>query len=232
MKKKITKEFIDDSKKIHGDRYDYSLVDYKNSYTNIKIICSIHGEFPQTPQGHLSGQGCKKCYGRLVSDTNSFIEQSNIIHNNKYDYLSVNYINSNLEVKIICKKHGEFNQKPYIHLQGKGCSDCNESRGENKIKSILLNNNILFENQKTFDGCKFKNKLRFDFYLPKYNICIEYDGEQHFNEISYYGGKNKLYKTKIYDKIKTEYCKNNNIKLLRIKYNENIEDKLSFIFSL
>jgi hypothetical protein len=120
--------------------------------------------------------------------------------------------------------------KPGNILAGKGCPRCNESHGEKNIGSYLSMNNITYIPQCTFDGCKDKRKLPFDFYLPELNICIEYDGEQHFKAVDYFGGKEGLKIRQLHDQIKTDYCKNNNISLLRIKYDENKEEKLySFI---
>lgn len=102
-----------------------------------------------------------------------------------------------------------------------GCSK--ESRGELKIKAILSNKGIDFIAQKTFDGCKYKAKLKFDFYLPDYNCCIEYDGEQHFKESTLCS--DTLEERQYRDRIKNQYCKDNNIKLIRIQYTD--YDKLN-----
>lgn len=89
-------------------------------------------------------------------------------------------------------------------------------------KYNLINNEINFEQQKIFDGCKDKRKLSFDFYLPEYNICIEYDGIQHYESIEYWGGHKNFNYIKKHDQIKTDFCENNNIKLIRIKYNRKL----------
>ena len=234
MKRLSKDEFIEKSRKIHNDKYDYSLVEYKNNSTKVKIICSKHGIFEQTPNSHLSGKKCYLCDGNIKHTNNSFIEKSRKIHSDKYDYSLINYINSQTKVKIICPIHGVFEQRPNDHIIGKqGCPICNESKGEKEIRNILNENNIKFESQKIFDKCKYKRKLPFDFYLPDYNICIEYDGKQHYKPIDYFGGEKELEKNKIRDKIKNNYCKNNNIKLLRIKYNDNdnIIDKIKNIIN-
>lgn len=114
-------------------------------------------------------------------------------------------------------------------MNGSGCGVCNESKGERIIKDSLTNENILFERQKTFIGCKYKRVLPFDFYLKDYNICIEFDGLQHYKPISTWGGEKNFKYVKKRDKIKNEYCKHNGIKLYRIKYNDNIKDKMNKI---
>lgn len=220
-------ELIDVFKKIHGDKYEYSSVLYKNNSTKVKIICPKHGEFEQTPNSHKSGSGCIKCAGLNKLDAGLVVKQFKSVHKNKYNYSLVEYINAHTKVKIICPKHGEFEQTPNNHKNGNGCPACKESSGEREIRNWLINNNINFEVQKKFDGCKNFNYLPFDFYLPEYNICIEYNGLQHYKSIEYFGGEDGLIQRKKNDKIKSEYCENNNIRLIIIKYNENINKKLT-----
>ena len=123
--------------------------------------------------------------------------------------------------------NNEWSVRPAGILFGFGCPVCNESHGEKQIRTWLNAHNIQYESQYIFDDCKDKKFLPFDFYLPDLNLCVEYDGEQHFKSIDFFGGEDGLQKRQLHDKIKTEYCQNNNISLLRIKYDENIEDKLN-----
>lgn len=137
VKKLTTKDFIEKAKKIHGDKYDYSLVDYKNYSTPVEIICHKkdkndieHGVFLQTPRNHLQGDKCPKCYRSFKKTTEEFIEQAKQIHGEKYDYSKVCYKGNKIPITIICPKHGEFSQIPLYHLQGQGCIHCyNERRG-------------------------------------------------------------------------------------------------------
>ena len=230
MAKKFTEyDFIKNANIVHNNFYDYSLVVYINSRTKIKIICPIHGIFEQIPNNHLSNQGCPECANIIYNNKiiKNFIKSVNKIHNNFYDYSLLNYINNRFKVKIICPIHGIFEQIPSSHMNGIGCSVCQDSKGEKLIKEILNNNKIEFINQKKFDGCKYKRNLKFDFYLPKYNTCIEYDGEQHYTTYRFEKNTDRLKIRQLRDKIKTEYCMNNNIQLIRINYNENIEDRLN-----
>jgi len=119
-----TEKFIEKSLKIHNDKYDYSLVNYKNNKTKINIICKKHGKFKQTPNNHLLGQGCPKCDFSFKLNTNDFIERCVKIHNDKYDYSLVEYENSNSVLYIICKIHGVFKQPARNHLSGYGCQIC------------------------------------------------------------------------------------------------------------
>lgn len=139
--KKLTKEnFIKRAKEVHGDKYDYSKVDYVNSRTKICIICPEHGEFWQEPSAHLRGYSCPKCsnkhrgeYKKLGVD--KFIKKSIQIHGEKYDYSKVEYINVMTKVCIICPEHGEFYMTPAQHLSGQGCPKCS---GRNLTKDELI----------------------------------------------------------------------------------------------
>ena len=109
-----------------------------------------------------------------------------------------------------------FEQKPKDHIHGKqGCPSCKLSKGEKEIKNFLINNNIKFEEQKKLKNCIDKRHLKFDFYLTDHNICIEYDGEQHSRLVKFYGGIEGYNNRQRRDKIKTDYCLDNNIKLIR-----------------
>jgi len=222
-------EVISDFKKIHGNKYDYGKVNYKNNMSKVEIICPEHGSFFQTPSDHKSGQGCLKCYNKRRKNQKqkmklSSLEYTNnfdIIHNNKYDYSKINYTHSHSEIEIVCPEHGSFFQKPYIHKSGHGCPKCSESKGERKVREFLEENNIKYSQEvKLFDN------YRFDFYLEDLNTVIEYDGKQHFEPVDYFGGLEGFLKTQERDKIKTEYCLENNIRIIRIAYFEEVEEVL------
>ncbi len=230
-KKLTTEKFIKKAKQVHGDKYDYSSVKYGLYDDKILIICPIHGEFEQTPHSHILGSGCQAC-GNVNSKTNDeIVKLSKLKHGDKYDYSLVNYINAKTKIKIICPKHGEFEQLHNHHILGQGCPICKESKGEKIIRNYLKNNNLFFIKQKRFTDCRDIRPLPFDFYLPNHNICIEYDGIQHFKPINRFGGikgYEKIIKT---DKIKTEYCLKNNIKLIRVKYNDDVNERLAYEFN-
>ena len=167
--RKETKIFINEAKKIHNDKYDYSKVDYINSHTKVKIICSEHGVFEQTPTNHLQGQTCGKCNG-LNKTTDDFVNEAKIIHGDKYDYSKVNYINRKTKIKIICPKHGEFEQLPYPHLSYKqGCPKC---IGMNKTTDIFIGEAKLIHGDK-YDYSKtmyIKSKIKIDIICPKHGL--------------------------------------------------------------
>ena len=135
---------------MHGDKYDYSEVDYVNNKKLVKIICPIHGEFWQTPDKHINcAQGCPKCSGQAM-DTDLFIDKSKLIHGDRYDYSKVNYVHHDKDVCIICNFHGEFWQSPTNHLSGKGCPVCGRYfASDNRRKSkedFVFQSNIVHGN--------------------------------------------------------------------------------------
>ncbi len=221
-----TDEFIEKAKKVYGNKYDYSLVDYKNSKTPVIIKCKKHGNFEIEPNKHLSGRGCQVCglESRIKLKTKSvdnFLELSKKVHGNKYDYSKIDYKNRVTPVEIVCSKHGSFLQSPSNHITGQGCPTCSESKGEILVNSILNSYKIKSVRQHKFIDCTNKlkggscRKLPFDFYLPKMNVAIEYDGQQHHVPV---WGEEGFEKVKRNDKIKNQYCKKNGIKLIRIPY--------------
>jgi len=111
LKKYTNNEIIEKFKKVHGNKYDYSLVQYDGMFKKIKIICSKHGIFEQTPKNHVEGKGCGKCHGRHQT-TKDVVEKGCIIHNGLYNYSKVEYKNMKTKIIIICNKHGEFSQTP------------------------------------------------------------------------------------------------------------------------
>lgn len=130
MKKKTTEEFIADARKVHGNKYDYSKVDYKGHRKPVCIICLEHGEFYQTPESHLAQRGCRKCGIEKERKNNTltneqFVSRAKVLHGDRYDYSDVQYINSHTKVNIKCNKCGRhFWQTPNSHLNGNNCPIC------------------------------------------------------------------------------------------------------------
>lgn len=227
------KDFIQMAREVHCDKYDYSLVEYVNSYTKVKIICPEHGVFEQVPYNHVNNKNiCPKCksinHGKIMKKTlKKFIQEAKRVHGDRYEYSLVEYVGSLDKVKIICPEHGVFEQRPNHHINIRnGCPACSQSHGEWLINDFLNRSEMNFERQYFFNNCRNKQALPFDFYLPKLNMCIEYDGKQHYESVEYFGGEKTLKYIQQNDEIKNRYCKSNNIKLIRIKYDEDIEKKL------
>ena len=116
---------------------------------------------------------------------------------------------------------------PNNHLNNNGCPRCKESKGEKEIREWLINNKIKYKPQHRFPECKNILTLPFDFYLPEHNTCIEFNGRQHYEPINKWGGIENLKEIQRRDKIKMEYCQNNNIPLIIIKYNDKVIKKLT-----
>ena len=139
MKKKEL-NLINNAKQVHGDRYDYSKVEYVNAKTKICIICKEHGEFWQRTDHHLNGSGCAKCAGVSLMSFNEFNKKANIKHDNKYSYIEKTYNGTKNKVGIICQTHGLFYQNASSHLYGCGCPLCNggvEITKEEYIKKAI-----------------------------------------------------------------------------------------------
>ena len=222
--RKITlDDFIARSKNIHGDKYIYDKVDYINSRSKVNIGCPIHGYFYQNSFSHLRGYGCVRCVtDKKSSDNENFIIKSNLIHHGNYEYSKVNYKNAFTKVTITCKIHGDFHQIANYHLRGNGCPKCSESKGEKHIANILNIFNINYIREYKIFGYNY----RYDFYLPEYNIYIEYHGEQHYKPVDVFGGIKGFRKNVRRDKTKIELIKRSTGILIVIKYIYNDLDKI------
>lgn len=227
---KLTKEkFIEKSIKVHGQKYEYSKVEYVNNRTKVRIICPEHGEFLQVPDSHMSGRGCPVC-GTIKAKMKNrmkceeFVERAKIVHKNKYDYSCVMYENTDTKVKIFCPEHGEFLQTPHHHLNGIGCPKCGTNNiSEEKLFSIIKEKfqdavqqyspNFLTENG---------HKQYIDIYIPSKNIGIEYQGRQHFMPIKAFGGESEYELTKKRDEKKFLKSKENGLIILYFSYERNV----------
>ena len=173
MKRLNTKEFIKRAKQIHGDKYDYSKVEYVDAHTKVCIICPEHGEFWQKPSKHLIGQGCNRCKGKKNSlkrlkNQETFIEQAKKIHGDKYDYSKVKYTSSKNKVCIICPEHGEFWQESSSHLSGCGCPKCAiKNRQQNQPLSLK----DFIQHAKQVYGEKY-NYSKVNYINSKTKVCI------------------------------------------------------------
>lgn len=170
-------DFLKRAEEVHFDTYDYSLVNYIKSSSNIKIICKVHGGFNQNPKDHLRGQGCPKCNagGRLSLD--EFLKRAKGVHSDAYDYSKVEYVHSKKTVTIICKIHGEFHQTPESHIkQRSGCQSCAASMTVSKGETELYR----FVKSLTPDAMRTNRTVIYpkelDIVVPSQKITIEYNG--------------------------------------------------------
>ena len=225
-KRMTTEEFVKRAKAVHGDKYDYSKVEYVNQTTKVCIICPEHGEFWQTPNGHLEGKGCYEC-GRdrtvssLFSNTEEFITKAKAIHGDKYDYSKVNYKHNQKKVCVICPKHGEFWVTPNNHIGASnkcGCPKCRMSKLEEFVSELLNRNSIEYIHECTRKDLKWIGRQKLDFYLPSKKLVIECQGLQHF-EPSNFGGK-----------IDKKLCLDKNIENDIKKFNKCTENGLNVVY--
>ena len=176
MRRKTQTEFIKDAIKKHGDYYDYSMVEYKNSTTPIKLLCPKHGEFLQSPKSHLKGCGCSVCGNEKMSkirreskgkykrprdiiiskDTESFISKASSLHGHVYDYSLVEYKNNRSLVTIGCLQHGNFLQRPIHHLRGQGCPHCRYPKTSQKLR---MDSNVVIQRFRESHGDKYDYSL-------------------------------------------------------------------------
>lgn len=168
--------FIIKSNNKHLNKYDYSKVDYKNSLIKVCIICPLHGDFFQTPQCHARGKGCPKCAieDKKLYTQEEFINLCNEIHNNKYEYVNIEYVDTKHKINILCKDHGFFLQRAGAHLVGEGCPKCccYISKKEElwlsslNIENLLKHHTIYLSNNKWIkvDGFDEQNNVIYEFY--------------------------------------------------------------------
>lgn len=220
------KDFIERANIIHNNKYDYSKVLYKGAASPTTIICPLHGEFLQRPINHLNGQGCPICANKekgayKKNNTENFIERATKKHNGKYDYSKVEYVNNHTKVCIICPEHGEFWQKPNDHLRGIGCFQCGRKYNltEKEVLEALRTKykNVIYQYKPSFLHGK-TSAQSIDFFLPDYNIGIEYHGRQHFIPIPKFGGDEGFEKTKERDYRKHQKCQENGLTIYYLTF--------------
>lgn len=228
--------FLKKSKEVWGESvFEYINIDVHTIQDKATLRCLKHDKiFEQRVTDHLGHKnGCPECKrevnvknGRL--STEEFIKRGKIIYGDQFTYEKTHYVDYHTPVIVTCKEHGDVEVIPE-HFFGKtGCPLCMQnkdfiSKGEQFVIRFLKENNIEFEFHKRFDKCVYKGSLEFDFYLPNYKCCIEYQGEQHFKPIYYFydtpeEAEKAFKEIQIRDNIKRKYCKENNIDLIEIPY--------------
>lgn len=213
-----TDVFIAEAKKKHNNEYTYKKTSFTKMKEKVCITCSKHGDFWQTPQKHLQGQGCPICGREKVTstiedNTLNFVKCGNIIHNGKYKYIDSDYIDSITKVRIICPIHGEFWQRPNNHLQGCGCPKCanNNSIAEDEIIEFLQPLECQKHNRTILNGKEI------DIYIPSLKIGIEYNGLRWHSE--------QFDKDKEYHLKKLEECEKQGVRLIQIFEDEWLNKK-------
>ena len=231
-------EFVRRARETHGDRYSYNKETYIDISSKTTITCKKHGDFEQYAIIHVNGCGCDYCARELVGaslmlNTDIFKQRAKEKYGDAFDLSETVYNGWDKNVTIKCNTCGEsFEQKPNNFLRGFGCPNCNSSYGESTVKVFLWKYKINFTQQYAINNenvlCTNK-KIYVDFYLPDQNTFIEFNGEQHYKPIEFWGGENAFEKQQIRDNALRQYCKEHKIKLIEIPYSQmsNIEDILT-----
>ncbi len=227
-------EFIERARKVHGDRYQYHLVDYDHGRAKVVIVCPKHGPFQMKAARHIEGRGCQKCaFERIGRERRlsfwDFVERVVLVHGaGRYDYEMKDFVNAHSKIPIRCPKHGVFRQTPAAHMRGHGCPRCVQSAGEQRVREALSTLGVDFSEQVRFADCCDRRPLAFDFYVPEVRLLIEFDGRQHYDNSELWGGDEQLAETQRHDAIKDRFAARNGYRLLRIPYWEadRIEDIL------
>lgn len=229
--------FLRKTKELFGDKYEYpNYIEELKHNKKITIRCTdCTSVFKRGYNEFINKKlGCYKCSQSYHRTVEELINKLNEAQDKKLTYPNIEneYKNVYSEITTICNDCGNKN-KQIIHnlLRGHSCSFCNESKGEKEIKKFLDKHKIKYIRQQKFDECKNIFHLHFDFYLPEFNICIEFDGEQHFRPMEIWGGQKNLDKIKNRDNIKNNFCLENNIRLERIRYDENIDKRMNEILN-
>ena len=213
-------EFIKRANEVHGDRYDYSLVDYKDTRTKVEIVCTEHGSFFQSPNKHMQGRGCKVCGRERTIEhnfltLNDFIQKARNVHGDKYDYSSSVYTGADNKLEIICEKHGKFFQTPHNHLKGTNCPSCGASisKPEIKLKDFIRS---FYKGEIITNSKNIIPPMELDIYIPSLNLAIEFNGGYWHSE---------KFKDRNYHLLKYNLCKEKNIRLISIWEWEILKDK-------
>jgi hypothetical protein len=251
-------QFIQKSRQVHGEKYDYSKTRYKTSDDKVTITCRVHGDFEQVAYHHLAGHGCVRCrfndvqyimtdkrhqalekarnakVGQIPYNkhtTQNFIDAAKSVHGSRYDYSKVVYESSHEKVTIVCHTHGEFTQSPDAHKRGVGCPRCSVSKGEASVAKCLDSLGIFYEQEKKFPECKDKRPLQFDFYFLHQGIqfLVEYHGIQHSKPIPFFESKLKHEWYVKHDQMKREFAKSFGFILIEIWHTQS--DIASFLTS-
>lgn len=193
--------------------------------------CPICANIRRTESKRRSSSNSLETFRAVLSD-------SKIYPYNGYQLIEGQvFLNNKQNLRVLCDNcHKEFNLSLVNARQGRKCPNCRNSRirrnsnGCVTIEQWLAEHDIEFEREKTFDWLIFKRKMFLDFYLPEYNLAIEFDGQQHFKE-TIYSNKEDLKLTKRRDSMKSKLCKDNGLDLIRIRYNDDIESILSGTFN-
>lgn len=251
-RRKSLADFIVEAKAVHGDTYDYRDFEYKAYHTPGIIICSNPNHKPTsiTPAHHLAGQGCSECGEEARDkwrrssghDTESWIAKARELHGDRYDYSQAEYTGFDCAITIICDEHGPFVLEPaHQHIETERRRGCGECASRESVHSIAIGNWLTEKKYKfikewSHPDCMDVKVLRFDYYLPEFNACIEYDGDQHFR-LGPWGHDDKDIQYRFImgrrrDAIKSLWCIDNGVRLIRITSKTKLKNIKAYLKSI
>lgn len=219
-RKKTNEEFTEQVYNLVGEEYTFKET-YIDSKTKIRVRHNTCEKVYEVTPNDFTSRGnrcphCSRYRRRTIEEFKSLVYG---LVEEEYTVIG-KYVNSHTKIEIKHNVCGYVNKvRPNNFLGGTRCSICNESKGERTIREYLERNNIKYEEEKEFEDLIRYNPLRFDFYIEEYNLLIEYDGIQHYEHIPHFGTYDDYKDTIERDELKNNYCKENNIYLLRIPYN-------------
>lgn len=232
-------EVIARFRNVHGFKYDYSLVRFTRSIDPVQIGCPEHGLFAQAPVHHFDGKRCPKCAKEITRNANRLNEAEVIdrfrdLHGKRFDYSRFRYKDFKTKSLIGCRGtgHGFFEMNAQAHLEGKGCPACSQSKGERFIDEWLRESGYKFDREFSIPSAVgARGRLRFDFRISQHKVLIEFDGEQHFRPVTFFGASKETAlkvheEIKRRDKLKNIWAATNGYKLIRIRYDDDIREKL------
>lgn len=218
--RKSHEKFVEEVQILHPDIT--VIGKYVNANTKIEFMCSKGHIWKSAPSNLLSGCSCPFCKGEKISAL-KFKTHEQFLGEVLELGIDVTVLGTYHSARehILCrcnKCNHEWMITPNNLLRGFGCPKCKKSKGEQAVEEYLIAHNIVFETQKRFADCIDQRPLPFDFYLPEYNILIEYQGAQHYMATHRMGDEEKLIYRQKHDCIKRKYCKDKGINLLEIPY--------------
>lgn len=151
-----TDEFIARSREVHGDRYDYSLVEYVRNHRKVTVICREHGPFDVAPSAHMNGVHCARCQGRQKLTLDVFLSRAHAVHGDTYDYRQIDVTRGlKSKVSVICKKHGEFKISAAWHINGQGCPRCSGRNRDKTTKEFIQDAVEVWSDTYTYDRAEY-----------------------------------------------------------------------------
>jgi hypothetical protein len=208
--------------------YDFSKFIYSGHGVQSVVICEKHGEWSTTPASLLKNKGCLYCANENRNNKKVENAKMKFFTNMKkifpeYDFSQFNYYRKSTHGTVVCPDHGSWETSPTLLVNSRGCPTCNKSKGERRVQNYLDLILCSYETQKRFINCKNERELPIDFFIPDYNMLIEYQGEQHYKPVQFGSMKSKqaqdaFKETRFRDKIKRRFCKDYGIILIEIPY--------------